>query len=416
MREETQVMNEETMPPELGPQRPPSGDASAAQGAQGTRWGRWALAAGALTALVVGGVVVARSRASAETVPVVKADVPYVEGKTIVFSEAFRKRAGVELAPVRSMPLVPQLKVVGTVDFDPAHVGAVGTRIRGLVSKLHKLEGERVKQGDVLAEIESAELGEAQAAVTVVGAQREAASLNEKREEDLAAKGLSTAREYEMATATHKEQRALLHAAQQRVKALSGSAGGPFGVYMLRSPLDGTVVERHIFAGQSVESHLIAYRVADLDHLWVDLAVFESHMDAIRKDDRVEITRVGIEADPIPGRVAYVGDVVDPSTRNIEVRIAVENEKRLLRPGQAVNAIIRASGPARTMLAVPSTAITYINGSPTVFVSDGQDRVVPTPVEVGFSDGQHHGITSGLSEGQEVVSSGVFALKSEFYR
>lgn len=378
------------------------------------RWARWGIAAG-LSALAAAGLFAWLRGGDTETdVPVTKADVPHVEGKAIVFSKAFSDRAGITTEPVRLAPLVPRLKVVGTVGFDPAHVSAVGTRIPGLVRTLRKVEGDRVKKGDVLAEIESAELGEAQAGVAVANAHRKAASINEKRERDLAERGLTTAREHEVATATHEEQRAVLEAARQRVIAMSGSPGGPFGVYMLRAPLEGTVVERHIFAGQSVDAHLIAFRVANLDHLWVELSVFESNVDAIRKDDPVEITRVG--GDPIPGRVAHVGEVVDPVSRTAEVRVAVSNTERKLRPGQSVTAIIQASGPSRTMLTVPMTAVTYIDGRPTVFLAESPERVVPTTIELGPDDGKNQGVTAGLSEGQVVVSRGVFALKSELYR
>jgi len=381
-----------------------------------TRWARWIIT-GTLTVLAgAAAIIMLLTKRAPPVAPPVKPDVPHVESGAIVFSSAFRERASIETAKVTMAPLVPRLRVVGTVNFDPAHVAAVGARIPGLVRALSKVEGDSVKKGDVLAEIESAELGEAQASVAVASAQRKAAAINEKRERELSERGLTTAREFEVATATHEAQRALLEAARQRVTAMSGASAAPFGVYKLRAPLEGTVVERHIFTGQSVDAHLVAFRVANLDHLWVDLAVFESNIDAIRKDDPVELTRVGAPDDPIPGRVAHVGEIVDPVTRTAEIRIAVENQQRKLRPGQSVTATIRATGPSRTMLTVPMTAITYIDGRPTVFLADGADRVVPTPVELGPDDGEHQGITSGLSEGQLVVSRGVFALKSELYR
>lgn len=376
---------------------------------------RWALRSVAVL-VVIAGAFIMFGKPDPPRAPAIVPDIPRVEGKTIVISASFRARAGIEIETVKQAPLVPKLRLVGTVDFDPNHVAAVGTRIRGLVRKLNKIEGDKVSKDDVLAEIESAELGEAQAQVVVADAHAKAAAINEARERDLAERNLTTAREYEVATATRKEQKALLHAARQRVTALSGGAASPFGVYMLRAPLAGTVVERHISPGQSVDDHLVAFRVANLDHLWVDLAVFESNLDAVHKDDPVEITRAGKDDEPIVGRIAHVGEIVDKFTRTAEVRVAVANEKRLLRPGQSVTATVRASGPARTMLTVPMTAITYIDGNPMVFLAVVDDRVVPTPVVLGPNDGQLQGIESGLSEGQRVVSRGVFALKSELYR
>lgn len=377
-----------------------------------SRW-KWGLTA---MSIVLGAFLLVRFASTPVAEVKATPDVPHIDGKAVVFSPAFAERAGIEIEAVHAQRLVPRIRVVGTVDFDPNHVAAVGTRIQGLVRKLHKFEGDVVKKDDILAEIESAELGEAQAAVRVADAHRQAAEVNEKREIELSSRGLTTAREREVATATHREQKALLNAAVQRVKALSGASTSPFGVYLLRAPLEGTVVDRHVFAGQTVEGHLIAYRVANLDYLWVDLDVFESNLDAIRKDDPVELRRVGQEDDPIMGRIAHVGEVVDSISRTAKLRVAVANEERRLRPGQSVTAMIRASGPARRMLAVPQTAITYIDGNAMVFLVEGENRVVPTPVVLGPSDDKLQGIQSGLTEGQRVVSKGVFALKSELYR
>ncbi|HYP89719.1 MAG TPA: efflux RND transporter periplasmic adaptor subunit, partial [Polyangiaceae bacterium] len=105
-------------------------------------------------------------------------DVPRVQGDQIRFSDNFAKRAGIKIAKVRFDQLVPVVSAVGTVDFNAEHVAAIGTRLRGLVSRVTKFEGDPVKAGTVLARVESAELGEAQAAVSMLDAERHAAELN----------------------------------------------------------------------------------------------------------------------------------------------------------------------------------------------------------------------------------------------
>jgi cobalt-zinc-cadmium efflux system membrane fusion protein len=374
----------------------------------------------AVAAVAIAGAAVAtvalRSAGGAPKEPPSAPDVPRAEGAAILFSKGFRERAGVKTAALRSAPLTPVIKVNGTVTFDPQHVAAVGTRIRGLVRKLGRIEGDAVVEGEVLAEIESAELGDAQASVTMIHAQKKAAELNATREIDLAGRKLSTAREAEVAQASLDEHKAMLGAAHQRVAALGGATAGPFGVYLLRAPLTGTVVERHIAAGQSVEGNLVAYQVADLDHLWIELAVFESNLAAIRRDDAVEVRPLATPEASIRGKVAYVGDEIDQTTRSATVRIKVDNTPRLLRPGQAVTARLHASGPARSALLLPTSAVTFVDGKPTVFVESGEGRVVPTPVVLGATNGDEQEIASGLAEGAIVVSEGVFALKSELYR
>jgi membrane fusion protein, heavy metal efflux system len=397
----------------------PAPQSSAAETTTGKR-PRWLLPViGAVVGVAILGVLLLRGHGAAAAhtdADKVKRDVPYLEGKAIAFSPAFRDRAGIKTVLVSKQPLTPVVKVVGTVAFDPEHVSAVGSRIRGFVRRVHKVEGDAVEKNEVLAEIESAELGQAQADVAVAVANRRAADLNATRETDLAGKSLTTAREVEVAKATLAQQSAMLNAARQRVAALGGSGAGQFGVYFVRSPLKGTVVERHIAAGQSVDGNLIAMRVADLNKLWIELSVFEREIGAIRKDDKVEIIATGESGKSIQGRVAHVGEVISLDTRSADVRVEVDNDARALRPGQSVRALIHASGPARVALSVPASAVTYVDGKPTVFVAEQENRVTPTEVKLGATDGTKQEILEGVTEGATVVSEGVFALKSELFR
>ena len=86
-----------------------------------------------------------------------KRDVPYMDGKWIRYSPEFAKRQQIEFAPAAEGSLKPMISVTGTVTFDPDRVAAIGSRISGRVSRLFKIEGDVVKAGDLLAEIESAD-------------------------------------------------------------------------------------------------------------------------------------------------------------------------------------------------------------------------------------------------------------------
>jgi membrane fusion protein, heavy metal efflux system len=381
-------------------------------------------------ALALGGVVLgggifwavrSSSRAQAAHTTREVPDTPRVEGERITFSRAFIERAKIKFAAVSRAPMVPVVTAVGTVAFNPAHVAAVGARLKGLVSRVAKFEGDTVDSGAVLAVIESAELGEAQASVSMLEAEKRAAEVNYQRETALAQKNLTTQREAEMAAVDAERSRLMLGAAKQKVAALSGGVGsrssGRLGAHELRSPMKGTIVERHIAAGQSVEGQMVAFRIADIDHLWVELDVFERSLANIRVGDRVELSPLAAPKEVFEGRVALVGAVIDPETRSAPIRIEVDNRDRKLRAGQAVNSRIHtASGGERPSTIVPSSAITLVDGRPTVFVRTGETSVRVVKVEVGTSNGQETEVMDGVKPGDEVVSEGVFALKSELFR
>jgi cobalt-zinc-cadmium efflux system membrane fusion protein len=347
-------------------------------------------------------------------------DTPRVEGKNIVFSAAFAERAGVRFAPVVRAALVPVVQAVGTIDFNPEHVAAVGARLRGLVTQVKKFEGDSVEPGTVLAVIESAELGEAQASVSTLEAEKQAADRNLQRESQLVERKLSTAREAEVAAVEAERYQHLLGAARQKVAALVGGTGSRpnrLGAHELRSPLGGTVVERSVAPGQSVEGEMVAFRVANLDHLWLELEVFEKNIGLVKLGDRVELAPLAAPTDVFEGRVAKVGAVIDSDTRSAPVRVEINNSNGRLRAGQAVNASIHATaGHAGERLLVPSTALTFVDGKPTLFVATGEHSVRVASVELGRSNGTQTEVLSGLDPSDRVVSEGAFALKSELYR
>lgn len=384
------------------------------------RWRRglpW-LAAGTLGLGIAAVWASSAEKPAAASVP---PDVPRVEGNSIVFSDAYAARIRLERAEVTSAPLTPVLSVVGTVTFNPEHMAAVGTRLRGLVRSVSKFEGDEVSRGTLLAEVESAELGDAQASVATLRAERGAAQINADRERGLRERQLSTAREHEVAQTELTKYDALLHAAHQRVAALAGSSDGKgvigLGRHAIRSPISGTLLERHVATGQSVDADLVAFRVANLDELWVELAVFEQHLGRIRIGDSVVLSALATPTETITGRVAHIGAQIDSETRSADVRIEIDNRARKLRPGQAVTAEIQASqGAGRPVLLVPSGAVTVVDGQPTVFVSESPTAVRALAVELGASNGNQQQVTQGLQEGQTVVVRGVFALKSELFR
>jgi cobalt-zinc-cadmium efflux system membrane fusion protein len=343
-------------------------------------------------------------------------DVPYMDGKWIRYSAAFAQRSKLEFAAAEPASLTPVVNVTGTVTFDPERVAAVGARISGRVRRILKFPGDRVKAGDMLAEIESADLGQAQSAVLATRAHAEAASANEKRETQLAEARVSSQRDAELAKATAASARADLHAAEQRVRALGGNSGTEIGVLPITSPIPGKIVESHVSRGQSVEPSATLFRVADLDRLWIELAVFERELGHIAQGDPVEIspqTNLGVV---LKGKVAHVGDVIEQETRSGDVRVVVENIDGSLRPGESVLAKIQTKTAPAPKILLPRDAVISIDGKATVFVAHDATSVEPRTVTTGARDGQRVEILEGLTPGEKVAVAGVFALKSEIFR
>ncbi len=376
---------------------------------------RWGIAVSALALAIVVVVYFAR-KAPAAVSENVTHDVPWLDGKSIRFSPGFAERAKIVMAPVETGSLSPVVSVTGTVSFDPERVAALGARIPGRIRHVLKLPGDRVAKGEAVLDLESAELGQAQAAVLAAQATALAARANEARETELAEQRVSSARDAEVARAAATAANADLLAAEQKVRALGGSAGGELGVLVLRSPIAGKVIELGVARGQSVEPTLTAARVADLSRVWIELAVFERELGRIRPGDDVEISPQTDTHRIVNGTVAHVGDVINLDTRSAPVRVVVENVEETLRPGQSVLARIHVAAKDGEALLLPRDAVVSIDGKQTVFVAHDATSVEPRAVETGASDGTRIEIASGLETNDRVVVSGVFALKSEVFR
>jgi cobalt-zinc-cadmium efflux system membrane fusion protein len=372
----------------------------------------WILGASVTAVVAAGGYLTTRPEASGAPAP--RPDVPYVEDGVVHYSESFARRVGLALEPIGEAEVVPSIRVSGRVTYDPAHVAAVGSRLGGLVRRVHHYEGDVVSEGQVLAEIESGELASVQASLAVEQAHQRAAERNLARERELADKRLTTARELEAAEASLAERRALVAATYGQLSSLGG-VSKQSGVLELTAPRGGTLVERHVVVGQTIEPDSTAFRIADLDHLWIELDVYERHAGVVRMGDRVELEGV-LEGMPLEGRVSHVGETVHPRTRTIDVRVEVDNRERRLRPGQSVSGRIRTAGQRKTAPTVPLSAVTWVDGSPTIFVVEEEGRARVRPVRLGLDDGSRVELAEPLEPGVRIVSAGVFALKSELFR
>jgi cobalt-zinc-cadmium efflux system membrane fusion protein len=333
----------------------------------------------------------------------------------------------IETTKVARVKLARDVEVVGSVGYDSDHFAQVGPLIAGRIVTLRVGVGAQVKTGQTLAELESAEVGQAEAAYLTARATSIAAQANLRRERELAASHVSAARDREVAEAQAVSEQAQLAAAIQRLRTLGlrpedirelERSGGRPGRVPLLSPIDGTVVTREVSLGQAVQPASDAFKVANLSHLWVLLDLFEKDLPYVHVDQKAVLRTEVYPGKNFPARVAYVGQAIDEKTRTAPVRIEFDNTDGLFRPGQFVTATLHGD-PSRALaevLAVPRSAVLTVEGKPLLFVANGQGGFVRRSVELGVSGGGLVEIRAGVQPGEPVATDGGFLLKSELLR
>jgi membrane fusion protein, heavy metal efflux system len=376
------------------------------------RWRRYAILAVALLAPVA----LFAARRSSKPQAAAHAPSVMMEGNRIRFTEEFATRHRVASAKVSESALAPTIQVMGTVRYDVRKFAAVGARAAGRVRRVLKIMGDQVKPGELLADIESVDLGKAQAAAESLRAKELAAETNLDREQQLALAKVTAMREAEAAKAEHQALRAERRAAEKAVAAFGAKLDSEVGILPLRSPIAGRVIMAKSSRGQTVEPSDTLFEVADLSTVWVELMVFERDLDRVRAGDVVEILPAAANKESLSGTLAHVGDLVDPTTRSAVARVEVDNRQGLLRPGQSVSARIHTRAPAQNALIIPKAGVSFIDGKPTVLVLLSPGLVEPRAIELGPDDGEHVVVRQGLHVGESVVTDGLFALKSELFR
>jgi cobalt-zinc-cadmium efflux system membrane fusion protein len=327
-----------------------------------------------------------------------------------------------QLAPVEQRPVSEPLSVVGRIDFDEQTVARIGASVTGRVTELAGAVGQSVRPGQVLAQLHSTELGQAQLGYLKANAQYDLASKAVERAKLLlAADVIGSAelqrRENELQVAQVEKRAA---ADQLRVMGVSPreiqrtvETGAITSTSSVVATAAGVIVERKVTKGQVVQPADVMFIVADLSRVWVVAQVPEAQIGRVQPGQAVTIEVTSVP-EPVRGRVAWIADTVNPETRTVTVRTEVDNPKRQLRPEMLANVSIAPAPVDR--LVVPSSAVVRENNQEHVFVRVSDDRFRMVRVTLADETDGLRVVQSGLKGGERIVVDGAFHLNSERLR
>lgn len=365
-------------------------------------------------------------------------------GREVKLTAEAIKRYGITVETASRRNLQPTFTAPARVAFNGEAMAHVGTPLPGRVVDLRAKLGDNVKRGDPLLVIESPELGEAQselmskqiAAKTAVAAvelaksaldrakrlydQNRGIALDEVQKREGEHKSAQAALLTAQAAATAAENKLhLLGMDQAAVDKLreSGEVNPRFDIV---APLAGQVVEREVTLGELVsrekESLLV---LADMSTLWVLADVPESRLAEVAPGAKAWINAGSLDPTRHQARVSYIAPQVDPRTRTVAVRVAVQCEDGSLKPGMFVQVEVALHNPTQpapaAVVAVPEEAVQTAEGKTVVFVPvpNEENTFVPRTVSVGKPVGGLVQVLAGLAEGQQFVATGSFILKAE---
>lgn len=288
---------------------------------------------------------------------------------------------------VRTERLASQLNALGTARANEAV--EVTSKTSNIVTAVRFRDGERVRKGQVLVELDSA-----QARADLAGAEAaaaESASQVKRSKELLSTQALSAA-QFDQLEAAMKSNEARVAAARSR---LSDT--------VIRAPFDGRVGLRRVSVGSLVNPGTVITTLDDITVIKVDFAVPENFLASLRTGLSVSATSAAFPGRRFDGTVASVDSRVDPVTRSITVRAIVPNADHALKPGMFLS--VRLARDERNALMVPEAALVPEQSRQFLYVvEDG--RAHRREVRIGRREPGKVEVLSGLESGETVIVEG----------
>jgi len=299
---------------------------------------------------------------------------------------------GIQLEAVRREALTQEVRAVATVAPDESRISHVHTRVAGWIEQLDiNTTGEMVEAGQPLARILSQEL------------------LSSQTEYLAARKMTATSGIASVVVASGRTRLQVLGMAPAEIDAIERT-GEPQRLVTVVAPRRGVVVYRGVTVGTSVDPSTTLITIADLSRVWIVAEVPEADMASVRVGTGAQLDFPGSGRPVFAGRVDFVYPTLTERTRTLRVRLSAANPGGELRPGLFGNAVFASNG--REVLTVSRDAVVNTGVQQHVFVSVGA-RFEPRTVTLGVQLADRVEIRSGLTVGEQVVTSGVFLLDSE---
>jgi len=318
------------------------------------------------------------------------------ESGTIFVDESRRSVLGIKTSKVEMQPMKLAIRAVGRVTYDETRLQDVTLKVKGWVARLDvNATGQAVARGQRLLTLYSPELFAAQQEYLLAIKQSEGSGAGEH----MASLATASAKKLDLLGLTKGQ----LDEIRKR--------GTPIEELPILSPASGFVIAKDIVEGAAVEPGQRLYRIAALDQIWVEAAIYESDLPHVKKGQAARVTLPYAADREVTGKVATVYPYLDAASRTGKVRVELPNKDLALKPDMYTDVAIDLDLGSR--LAVPVSAVVYTGPRRLVFLDLGGGQFRPQEVKLGARAADIVEVTSGLTADQMIVTEGNFLIAAE---
>ncbi|PJZ77419.1 efflux RND transporter periplasmic adaptor subunit [Leptospira neocaledonica] len=309
----------------------------------------------------------------------------------------------------RTIPLIGEVAAV------PDQVVEVPSRVSGRLVSIKFVEGSKVEKGQLLAVLDSPELARLRSSFHSSKTKHSAALLNLERIRNLVSMKLAAKQEEIDAEAVLKVNAADLKAAEENLRANGLEPNEETsGKYYIYSPMSGIVLNRNALPGSIVTGTQNLATVGNISRLWFMAKIFEGDLSKISEGSKADVILNSYPDLVFAGVLEHIGEQVDLDSRTIHARFSFSNIGRKAKIG--LFGTVKVVTNTGLGILVPQESVFKIQNDDFVFVKLSADSFVPKKVILGSSEETNIEVKEGLSEGEDIVTKGVFELKSLFLK
>jgi len=301
----------------------------------------------------------------------------------------------------------------GKIIFDENHTSRISSSVLGRAIKINVQIGDKVKAGQILLVMDSPDLGSALADARKADADLVLKKQANERSRMLLEGGVIAQKDFEGTQADLAQSQAEAQRARARLNNLGAGSNNPSESYTLRSPISGMVVDRQANPGSEIRPDATAplFTITDPNYLWATIDLPERDLGKVSLNQPLSIEVDAYPDEIFTGRVLSIGAMVDPTTRRITVRCAVDGKGKL-KPEMYAR-ITPLSSANTKVIRLPNTAMITEGLYNYVFVETSPGHIVKKRVSLNSQGRDFSTVKEGLNVGDRLVTVGAILLNSE---
>jgi HlyD family secretion protein len=351
--------------------------------------------------------------------------------------------------------------IMADATLSPLAQAAISPKITAPVRRFYVQRGARVKSGQLLATLENSDLsaaaldnkGSYAAAQAAFNAQTQAQvpedyqkaeldvaqtkatlDLNQSivnSRQQLFAQGAIPGRDLDTATAGLVQAKAAYDTAAKHLQSLQnvsrqaaleqaqGTLTSAKGKYAgaeaqlsyseIRSPIDGVVTDRALFAGETAAAGSSLVTVMDTSALLAKVHLSQIVAQRLKVGDDAMVTVPGV-SEPVPAKISLISPALDPGSTTVEIWLRIDNRKGTLKEGTPVRtSIVGRTVPAAVKIPL-AAVLTAQDGSKSVMIMNSDGTAHRKSVKLGIQDGEDVQVISGIGVGDSVITEGAYGI------